>query len=128
MAFDYAELAQVASDLISEFGRQMIIRVNADVIPDQNKPWKATSSVATDTTVLAVEVPFTVDRPEGTHRSRDDKRYLIAGPSLTTIEVDHLLVDGGQVWAVTNPIIIRPGPTTVLYDVLVRKWPPRSNS
>lgn len=128
MAFDYAELAQIADDLINEFGRPVIIRVNTDVIPDPTKPWKATGSTSSDTTVLAVEVPFTVDRPEGTHRSRDDKRFLIAGPSLATIEIDHLLVDGGAIWAVTNPIIIRPGPLTVLYDVLVRKWPPRSNS
>lgn len=128
MAFDYSELVATADELIREFGRQATISIRTDIIPDPTQPWKATGATSVDTVVWTVEIPFSVDRPEGTHRSRDDKRFLVAGAAIAEIPLDAILTIDGEKWSVQNPIVVRPGSDLILHDVLVRKWPPRSNS
>lgn len=123
----------LADQLIRKHGRPAVIRRVTDPAPtDTDKPWRvvpATGGLIQNYSVIIVEDTLPVDRPEGVKRSREDKVVFLAAKNLPIrITLTDLLVDNVATYAIQNISEVYPGPDIIMYSLLVRKWPPRSNS
>lgn len=126
----YDKALALALRLITKKGRPVTIRRVINVTADATKPWKKTGSTNEDHATVAVEIPFASEIPEGVKRTRDDKKFIVAasGLEIDLTPSDFLVDQDGTVYSIQNPIPVRPGDATVIWDVMVRKCPPRSNS
>lgn len=125
----YEEMQDVASELLQENGRPLIVRRVADSAPDPTKPWKVTSSSSSDTPVVGVVMTMAVNMREGTKLQRGDSLVLISAKDIPGGILDtDFIVDGIRVLSIQNLILIQPGPTELIYKMIARQWPPRSSS
>lgn len=116
MAFDYSELAGVATELIAEFGRAAtLLRVSSSPA-SPSAPWEG--ATATNTTSLPVTAVFVDPSDLITQRDgvpRGEKFALVDGPAGSDLETYNRLHDGSKVWQVVSCEVVHPGDTRLLY-------------
>ncbi len=129
MADFYDEMADVSLELIEEFGRPLTLRRVASAV-DPTKPWRTTGGATnTDYPIIGIVQAMAPNLREGIKIERGDFIAFIASKSLSvSIEQTDYIVDGGTVLSVQNVVEIKPGPTSLLFKAVLRKWPPRSSS
>ena len=125
---DYADLAVTATELIKEFGTQMILRSNS--VEDSYDPIEGEvtpgASGATDTPIFGVKLTPTVEyaqsMADGAVQSRDMLIYM--EPSVRYPELDDMIVIEDatviETWQIVNVQEIKPATVPVLYILQVR--------
>lgn len=125
---DYADLAVTATELIKEFGTQMILRSNS--VEDSYDPVEGEvtpgASGTTDTAIFGVKLTPTAEYaqsiPEGSVQARDMLIYM--EPSVRYPELDDTVVIEDatviEVWQIVNVQEIKPATIPVLYIIQVR--------
>jgi len=120
MAFDYSGLNASTADLISAFGRTMVLRSRSAAPYDP-----ATSSVAVTTTDYSVRAVFPATRRNrrgGESAAEEGKTVLVAAKGLPAKPVERdQIIDGGDTYQVLEVEEVKPGDTALLYVVKVRK-------
>ena len=114
MSTFYDSMAQLATDLISEYGRPMILRKYTITGPDY-----APIKTPIDSTVIGVFSSFNINDINGTLVRQDDKSILV--DSAIIPDKADSVVDNGSVYEIVNIIEIKPGATGILYKLQVRK-------
>lgn len=129
MAF-YDEMADVSLELIEEFGRPLTLRRLTGSVPDPAKPWRATGGATnSDYPIIGIVQVMAPNLREGIKIERGDYITYIASKSLSvSVLLTDFIVDGGAVLSIQNVVEIKPGPTSLLFKAILRKWPPRSSS
>ena len=124
MAFDYSELAQVALDLVAEFGKSVtLIRQSTDPL-DPAKPWRANDQVETQTIVEAVIVPI---RDSGiipqTALQRDATSVAyVAASGNGDVRGTHFLDESSSFrWRVLTIDTYAPGPIPLLHVLFMAR-------
>lgn len=132
MAIDYARMAEVARRLISENGRQIIIRKLDNGPSDPSKPWRGSTDpdvggAGLDPVTLdAVMVPpsslnelgLTVRSPDLVQQA---SQVFIAAPPETPVDLTPYdeVADGASIFRVVKLDELRPADTTLLYFIMV---------
>lgn len=140
MAFDYAEMVDVVDDLLSEFGREVLLKKTARPAAGAAEPWNGPSAwddatashndmLRTTAVFIGRGMSLTQGRVSGQQQER-------VGPALTTEATDIFIVsgsvgvdikqftrmnDGKQVWGITKVVELKPGDTVIAYIVEVHQ-------
>lgn len=117
---DYAALASRAAALLASYGQGMVLtRITKGAHdPGTGTP---TAGVTQTWTGSGVELEFDNRTIDGTLIKAGDKRILLSAPNVAQPKSGDTLTFGGETWRVQDAKIIKPGTTSVLYDVQVRK-------
>lgn len=128
MSFDYAELAKSATDLITEFGVQMVLRsVSAedvyDPITGETTPGPGG---ATDTPFMGVKLAptteYTQSLADGSVQARDMLIYMEPGIKYPRLDDTVVIEDASviEIWQIVNVQEIKPATVPLLYILQVR--------
>ena len=128
MSFDYAEIAATATELIKEFGTQMILRSSSseDVYDPVTGETTPGPSGSTDVPIFGVKVAPTVEYAQsladGSVQARDMLIYMEPSVKYPNLEDTIVIEDNTviEVWQVVNVQEIKPATVPVLYIVQVR--------
>jgi hypothetical protein len=110
----YSDMAQLATDLITEFGRPMILR-KYTIGGTAYSPTKT----PVDSPVIGVFTSFKTSDIDGTLIKEGDKVILIDS-AIEPSKADSV-IDEGFVYEVVDIMDITPGDTSVMYKLHVRK-------
>jgi hypothetical protein len=123
MAFDYAELATTAQELVTEFGKGVTLRRLNATPPDPQTPWLPPADPRAGATTLAVmgvfAEPSSLQNLGGPNAQlvdwvkRASQIAIIAHPD--DISTFSELVDGSEVWRVVGCSTLNPGGTRLLH-------------
>lgn len=117
MTYSYAPLKRTATRLLDKFGRTMSIRRTSLTGSD---PWNPSATTA-DTDFRGVVSDYEAKDIDGVAVLMTDKRVL-ADPALSVAPTvgDKVVIDT-LVYQVVNVTTHSPGPTTVLYELQIRR-------
>ena len=110
----YSDMAKLATDMIDEFGRAMILRKYTISGTDY-----APIKTPVDSPVTGVVTTFKRSDIDGTLIREGDKMILIDS-AIEPSKADSV-IDEGFVYEVVDIIDITPGDTSILYKLHVRK-------
>ncbi len=114
----YANMRNTAGDLITRFGKDVILRVQATTTPVKDYRPVVT---ATDYTVQAVATEFNAREINGTTVQSGDRRYLVAAEGMTaTPTPEDRLVDGSAILEIRSVRRVSPAGTQVIYSIHTR--------
>ncbi|MEE8518140.1 MAG: hypothetical protein V3S98_03330 [Dehalococcoidia bacterium] len=119
---DFVALAATALRLITANGRAISIRkVTTAAPPDAAKPWEPGSESVADTATIGVFLDTERSFISGGLIPTDQSILLIAadGLAVTPINKDRI-VDGSDVWEITNVETLKPGAIVLLYELMVK--------
>ena len=119
---DFAALAATALRLITANGRAISIRkVTTAAPPDADKPWEPGSESVADTATIGVFLDTERSFITGELLPTDQSTLLIAadGLAVTPLNKDRI-VDGSEIWEITNVATLQPGDTVLLYELMVK--------
>lgn len=117
----YSDMATTAQEMIAEFGRLIILRVNNEGVYDPVTD-VTTGASTSDAAVKAVFTDFKEKDIDGTLIVRGDKQVLLAASDLAQApETNDILVDGLDEYRVIEIMSIQPGDQALIYKVQVRK-------
>lgn len=124
MSTFYDEMADVAHELLLEFGMSIVLR---RVTPGAYDPATGTSAETT-ADQPATGALFDYDlrssgqgfEPE-TLIQAGDKQCLLSPDGVTEPQPGDFIVDGTALWTIINAKAVNPAGTPVLYDLLLRK-------
>ncbi len=110
----YGNMAKLASEMITEYGRDMIMRTYTESGPSY-------SPVRTpvDVGLKGVFTKFKTSDVDGTLIKKEDKMVLI--DSAVVPEKSASIIDGGNVYEIVDFDEIAPGTTSILYKLQARK-------
>lgn len=127
----YGRLENVAADLISRFGRAIILRERARTL-DSSAPWDSTLAVETVTDYSTVGVFLdegskdlearlsAVSRLVLSPVEVSETRILIAAKDLGVVpDISMEIVDGSRTLAIKEVMPSAPGGTTLMYSIMV---------
>jgi hypothetical protein len=123
---NYVSLAATAKRLIEANGRNVTFSIKGETPLMPDKPWRGNDPAGDNSFVAkAVIIPFEESDTEGSLVRRGDARMFVAATSATVAgksmrEVDSVL-DGTELWKVVDVNDITPGPTSVLYELHIRR-------
>lgn len=128
MSFNYTEIAATATELIKEFGVQMILRSNSseDVYDPVTGETTPGPGGVTDTPIYGVKVApteeYTQSIAEGSVQARDMLIYMEPSVKYPNLEDTIVIEDNAviEVWQIVNVQEIKPATVPVLYIVQVR--------
>lgn len=125
MAINYASLALVAQTLLEENGRAATL-IRLDTTPlDGAQPWRGTNfASAQEVEATAVFLNYEAADVDGDLVQRGDQRAFVAQLSVEGVdlrEFDLLRDDAGLEWKIVNVDTVRPGGTTLVYKLQLRK-------
>lgn len=133
MAFDYGPLATIASNLVTEFGRPVVLMkfdtTPADPLKPHEGPADPRGSGATTVTINAVFVePLAADKL-GISSSNSDlvqrsEQIMIIGPGTSLTEdlaTFDEVIDGGQTWKIVATEKLQPATVVLAYFVGVAR-------
>jgi len=116
----YSEMADVADDLITEFGQPITLKVAAGTAY-----YPSTGGVTvtyTDQTCNGCTVDFDKDLIDGTKVRIGDRLVLLSPIGISEPTEGDKLVIGSDTWNIVPPVTVtNPAGTPVLYEVQVRK-------
>lgn len=120
---DYAELATVAEELIQEFGRAISVRkVTTGAPADPAKPWEPGAEATVDTAGNGVFLETKRSHLTGEIIPADQSLLLLSAAELGAVIpiAKDRIVDGSDVWEITKVETLKPGATTLLYELQVK--------
>ena len=125
MSFDYSDMARTATELIKEFGGEVIWREVADpIVPNsgQPQPWRPTAGVPTDYAVQVAFFPNTKENREALHYSSDSDvptgtELGLLGPVDFTPTLKGIVLRGGEQLPVTKINPLRPNGVALYYTL-----------
>lgn len=128
MAF-YDDMAEVSQELIQEFGRSLVIRRTINIAADPSTPWRVATSSTLDYPVIGIMQVMAPNLREGIKIERGDYMLTVAALDVPNgiLQTD-FVVDGDTILSIQNVVEVKPGPTSLVFKAVVRKWPPRSSS
>lgn len=125
MAIDYASLALVAQTLLEDNGRACTLIRLEETPTDANMPWRGSDfDAAEEVGATAVFLAFRDDDVDGDLIRRGDQRAFVAEltvPGVDLRQFDLLRDDAGLEWKVVSVETVRPGGTTLLFKLHLRK-------
>lgn len=118
MTFDYSELAANATEILTEFGRNVTRR--SYTVGNYNPATGSTAPVTADTTRKGATFDFGSGKTfhNGNLIQADDKRLLLDADA-TISPQDHFII-GGKEYVTVSVGEINPAGTVVLYDIHLR--------
>lgn len=122
--FDYSNLKNTATALITRFGGPCIVVTYTDT-PNPN-PIKPPIRTKVEYPTKGVFLKYKSEDIDGTRVLVKDQMVLLSAdqasmPPEGEVEGDHEVVRDGEVWKMISVSILRPGPVTMLYKVQVRQ-------
>lgn len=124
MAIDYAGLADVAQELIEDNGRTATLVKVSEVPADASQPWRGNTSIETTQVVSAVFLDYMKEDIDGDLVRNGDQRAFIAeksAPGIDFQDYEILRDDEDQEWKIIDVDKKRPGPTTIVFILQLRK-------
>lgn len=121
MASFYDEMANMALDLISEFGQNVTLQ---DETPGSYDPVTGTQTLGTLVEQIGrcVLQEFTgQDYASNTLIQQGDKKIKIAAKGLTAPQMTTKLITGGATWVIVNIKSSNPAGTPLVYEVHGRR-------
>jgi hypothetical protein len=116
----YSEMADVADELITEFGQSVTHKVQSGTAYDPDTGSSTVSYV--DTVGHGCIVEFDKDMIDGTKVRIGDKLALVSPIGLTEPKDGDLFVIGAETWNVVPPVsVVAPAGVACLYEVQLRK-------
>ena len=138
MKFDYTEFVELATELVSEFGRPVSLFSTTRQPSDSTKPWNGPQvwddATATPEQLVQVDAVFIGDLLAGTGGTVTGSVRSTLGPFLTNLGNDIFLVSGSTtvelknfdklldnniLWNIESVVSVKPGDTVVLYAIKV---------
>lgn len=118
--FDYADMVEMAEEMIIEFGQAGFIRRPGVATGPAHNP---TPSVSTNHPAKFVITRFKSNEIDGSRVLASDKKALVSPLGLTVAPTlsDTLVDAGGASWKIVGVETLRPAETTVLITLQVRK-------
>ncbi|MCA7945570.1 hypothetical protein [Burkholderia vietnamiensis] len=116
----YAEMAADVFDLLTEFGRAVVVTI---VSPDSVYDPETSTNVNPSTDYPAIGAIFDKNDHEinGTLVRVGDKRVLVSAVGVPAPRLDDRVTVGADTFRIVNPQTIGPAGVAVLYDLHVRK-------
>lgn len=111
MAFDYSGLATTAANLVTKFGRDVVLVT----ITNSGDDWDPVQ-VETTETVKAIQTQL--DNVDNDLILATDKGFLVSAALIT---VDMRIRDGSKDYSIVAVTEITPGDTFIIYKVQARK-------
>lgn len=132
MAFDYTSLSKNAERLIARFGRAVVLQGKAAAPTTPSKPWEGPSDVAgTPLPLYGVFVPPNTVREFGLtalgHGTEFQdlitfsQQIMITFPGEVDLRDYTTLIDADVNWGIIGIQSLKPGPTTLLAFIGVRR-------
>ena len=125
MAFDYSEIADVADEILEEFGQAVTL---THVEPGEYVPGEGITNTTTIQTGTGAVIDWDARQVDGTLILIGDKRLLLsplntAGTVLTAPVLGDTITDAaGIVYTLVAPLkTVSPAGTAVLYDFNLRE-------
>jgi hypothetical protein len=128
MAYDYAEDAQFALEMIEEYGRPVVISKLSAEDADNTKPWRgagAETPIASLSTTAAFIIPNTSIPTESRGLALDwiDEEQLrrvrevciVPAAGMPDLKDYSLITDDSTVYKIVWGQAFRPGPTRIFY-------------
>jgi hypothetical protein len=120
----YDSMVATAQEMMSEFGREVLL-TREDLMPtDASKPWKGTSGVPVTQPIMAIVIPPAAVRIWGLAALGDANKFedlliksqklLIMCPGTIDITQFSSVTDEGKEYGVTAFQILKPGDTVIL--------------
>lgn len=110
----YEDMAQLASDMVTEYGRSMLLR-SYIVTGTDYEPIKT----AIDTAITGVFTTFNTSDIDGTLIKSEDKICIVDANIVP--DKSNSIVDSGFVYEIINVMEIKPAEVGILYKLHVRK-------
>jgi len=127
-----ADLAQVASNLIAQFGRSATLRVTTRVEGDSAKPWGSSGDTETTADYKVTAVFMDLQQQDVQNRQSTAGRLVTDPVAIGTQQVliaakgikiaptiEMTLIDGAQEYEITRVTLTKPGSTSYLYTLEV---------
>lgn len=140
MKQNYTEFVELATELVSEFGRPVSLFKTTRAPSDSTKPWNGPQvwddATATQQQLVQVDAAFIGDLLAGTGgtitgsvRSTLDPFltnlgndiFLVSGAAEVDLKDFDKLLDGTILWNIDKVVSIKPGDTVVLYGIGVSR-------
>jgi len=116
----YSDMAEVADDLITEFGQSITLKVSAGTAYDPSTG--GVTITYTDQVGHGCTVDFDKGLIDGEKVRIGDRLVLLSPLGLTEPTEGDKLVIGSDTWNIVPPVTVtNPAGTPVLYEVQVRK-------
>jgi len=124
----HTKFAKLAKRLIAKHGRSMQIRKLSETPEVAGKGWRGPDPDAVvgfeyDLPVIGVVVDYEEEEIDGDQVRRGDKRILIDVLSNPTVDFTsaNSILDETQVYSIVSCNTIKPGTTSILYDIQARQ-------
>lgn len=124
MALDYAALATVSQTLIEANGRSVTLVKVSEVPLTPAQPWRGNTTTETLSVVTAVMMDYEKEDVDGDLVRAGDQIAVVAEKSAPSADIEDyelLRDDENQEWKIINVDKIRPGPTTLVFLIQLRK-------
>ncbi|HNQ99662.1 MAG TPA: hypothetical protein PKN52_06650, partial [Trueperaceae bacterium] len=122
---EYTNASDLAARLIAKKGRPLILRRREDAVPsDPARPWAVDRGGVHDHQMYGVVLDYHKKNIDGELIKRGDKRVLVAASELVIEPAPRDLVferDGSDEWTVVSVEVLRPGETSILYTLQIRR-------
>lgn len=123
----YSEMAEVAAELLEEFGRSVTVVKMSQTHADASQPWLGFTDAETARPVNGVflamgGIGFTVVQTDERSPRDAEMHVLVAAGDSGLQAGDELetfteLRDGADIWAITGAVPLTPGDTKLIYDL-----------
>lgn len=121
MSTFYTNLANIASTLISSFGRDIQLLKESRTVSDATKPWRGTNDAGDVTVnVKGAIVAFDDSEVDGDLILRTDLAGWIPAVSGQDITEFDFVVDESTRYKIIDVMTLRPGSVTVAYRLQLR--------
>ena len=117
---DYAKLAALSTRLIAENGQSVTIVKASRTVANPAEPWRGTEASTTTTAVKAVISGYKESDTDGELVRRGDLKAIIDS-GVDVRKQDHLIDADGKQFKILVVKMIRPGPTTIFYELQLRE-------
>jgi hypothetical protein len=123
MAFDYSGLNTTAQTLLSDFGRDVVLRQRSNTLIDPARPSRGFNTGNVDLTVKAVFASIKKDQFQESAIEDGDQLCIVSALAASGIEIgtDDLIVDAGDVLQIVAVDKVKPGGTTMVWKLAVRR-------
>lgn len=116
----YSEMAEVADDLITEFGQTVTHKVQSASTYDPDTG--ASTLTYVDSTGHGCIVEFDKELIDGSSVRVGDKLCLLSPAGISEPKLGDLIVIGAETWNVVPPVsVVAPAGIACLYEVQLRK-------
>lgn len=130
MAFDYQPIIDTATELLTEFGRSIVVQRLDQTASDAARPWRGpadtTAGFAATVDTVAAAVPPSSAKQLGLSSVPADQlarieQILIVAPTAVSLTEFDQVADGGESWEIEFVEELKPADDTLLSFVGVRR-------